>query len=373
MLRLAEAETETTTVQQLNARLQRAFLHRAVERSRYENYCLRTLLTQWRATTAAVVEQVQQAGLYAARRETERLGLGLVWPGRQQALARLLGAVAALIGGWTHQAAQCVQLNLTDLVSLDLREIPDTVNRLVAQTERAVQEAEGDPLLSTTFASVPESVVTELLGTPLGGAHFATSFGDLAATTLTRLRNALLVGLTQGQGVPQVTRSVQGVLGNTRWQAERIVRSEFGRVANQAALAQFDANSALLAGVRWVATLDRRTCLICSALDGRVWADPRQAKVPVTDTHPICRCIVIPVVRGLPGVTLPAGARASAGGAVPDTLTYPEWFKEQPVGLQREILGPTRYGLWSRGKVDLPDFVSARGIRSVASVLRSAS
>lgn len=246
---------------------------------------------------------------------------------------------------------------------------------------REFTEAEGDlpdPLLppdvvpiTPTFASVPTAQLTELLGTPLGGSHYATSFGDLATTLLIRLRNVLLMGLTQGQSVPQVTRLVRAVLRNARYQAERIVRTEYARVAAQAALVQFETNQELLHGVQWVATLDKRTCLQCAALDGKVWENAREAKVPTVDTHPNCRCVLVPIVKELPGLTLPPKQRASAEGPVPDTQTYEAWFTDQSPLLQREILGPTRYRLWYSGKLALPDFVSARGVRSVRDVLRS--
>jgi SPP1 gp7 family putative phage head morphogenesis protein len=359
-------------VQQLNDRLQRVLLHRVVDRSRYENFTLRTILTQWRHSHRAIVGLVRTSGLFTARsREERRAGLGLIWPDRRVQLAQLLDTIAGVLGAMGLHAMTTLQRDLPALVELEVRELPQQVNRELNQV--AAQLAEGQVLLEAegaVFNAVPLAQVTELLGTPLGGAHFATSFGDLSTTVLMRLRNTLLTGLMQGQGVPSVARGVSGVLENTRWQAERIVRSEFGRVANQAALTQFEANAHLLRGVRWVATLDQRTCLQCSNLDRQVWADAARAKVPVVDTHPNCRCTLIPVVKGLPGVTLPPGQRSALEGEVPATLTYNAWFGEQSPKLQREILGPTRYSLWSQGKVGLPDFVSARGVRSVHDVLQ---
>ena len=139
-----------------------------------------------------------------------------------------------------------------------------------------------------TFSSIPVGAITHLLRNPLGGEAFAASFADMGTALLTRLKNTLMSGLLRGTGVGGVAKQVQGVLGNTKWQAERIVRSEFGRVTNQAALAQFDQNKELLNGVQWVATLDDRTCLECGDLDGEVYDDPADAPVPVVDTHPNC-------------------------------------------------------------------------------------
>jgi len=156
---------------------------------------------------------------------------------------------------------------------------------------RELTEAAGDPL-DLTFDAVPDLQLAELLASPLGGALYETAFADLGAATLAQVRGALTAGLAQGKGVPFVARLLQGILGGARWKAERIVRSEYVRVAGQAALATYAQNPDLVSGVQWVATLDgpgkgkSGTCLQCGVLDGRVWTNLDAAPRPVTDTHP---------------------------------------------------------------------------------------
>jgi SPP1 gp7 family putative phage head morphogenesis protein len=219
------------------------------------------------------------------------------------------------------------------------------------------------------FKSVPAVQVTELLGTPLGGAFFQQSFADLGSSLLASLRNVLLWGLTTGQGVQPVARQVQGVMGGARWKAERIVRSEYIRVANQAALTTFAQNEDVLDSVQWVATLDARTCLQCGVLDGRTWENLAAAPVPVVDTHPQCRCTLVPVVKDAEDLGLPPGSRASFSGQVPATLTYDDWFDLQSEDFQRDVLGPKRFDLYRTDRASLGDFATASGVRRVREVL----
>ena len=282
-----------------------------------------------------------------------------------------------LAGIWRLALRTVVQRVSTSLVAfaeLELIEVPQLIQTILdrAHAASSLREVEEPELLrgvGATFTQVPAAQIAQLLTSPLGGAFFLQSFGDLEVRVLTQLRTALTMGLLQGQGVPMVARAVQRALNNSRWQAERIVRSEYGRVAGQAAQLQFKQNERLLSGVRFVATLDQRTCVLCANLDGRTWDDPAKAVVPVIGTHSQCRCVLVPIIKGLPGVEFPTSTRASMSGQVSAKLTYPEWFKQQDSAFQREVLGPTRYTLWKSGKLKLGDFSTAAGVRSVADAL----
>lgn len=220
------------------------------------------------------------------------------------------------------------------------------------------------------FNSVPEGQVASFLSSPLGGTRFAQSFADLATNLLMRVRNILTTGLIQGQGITTVGRLVQAAMGNTRFQAERIVRSEFVRTAAKADLQVYDANRENLDGVQWVATLDDSTCLQCGELDGEVYDDPEDAPIPVDDTHPNCRCKLVPVVKNGEELGFGPASRASMDGEVPATMDYQDWFDEQDEETQRRILGPTRYELYQRDDATLGDFVGAHGVKSVKEVLQ---
>jgi hypothetical protein len=333
----------------LNTRIHRLLLRRAVERTRYENGTLKRLAVSWREVEAALLYFVEGNTLFGGARA------GFGFSVNREGLAALLGEMAGVVGSGLSVQLEILRSDLLDLADLELLELP---NVLSAEIAVAGASASGAAIPGTEiFRSFPGGEVSDLLISPLGGARFAQSLVDLSTLVVTRLRNALVNALSQGMSAAQAGRAVRGVIRASWMQADVIVRSEFVRVANQASLTLFDQNQNLLSGVQWSGTIDRRrkTCIQCGVLDGRVWKKSSEALVPVVNTHPLCACILIPVVRGAPPSK---------------TISYREWFREQDAAMQREILGPTRYKLYKSGGYKLPDFATARGVRSLSSVLK---
>ena len=355
--------------QDVNQALQTLFLRRAVLRTRYENETLQALRAEWAAILPGAIAAVHALNLPTGAPARSLLGARGV-PVRMDTAQQIQGAlnqIAALWRGAMARAAARVAADLRAVAELDALEVPRGVQAVLDRgTGRTVQEAAGDPTPARLlFSRVPVGQIAQLVLTPLAGANAAQAFQDLTLRVLMRIRNLLQAGLQRGDAVGTVARALRGMLGNTRWEAERIVRSEYVRVAGQAAVEQFDQNRDLLRGVRWVATLDRRTCVQCGMLDGRLWPDARRAPVPVVSTHPNCRCVLVPVVRPARGLDLPPSARSAFTGQVPGTTTYPTWFGQQEPAFQQAVLGPTRYRLYRSRRLNLGDFVTAAGVRSV--------
>jgi len=370
----------------VNERLRNLLLRRAVERVRTENACVREVSKVWRQMRKELPLYVKEAGLFSGA----KLGQSGFVVDYRQRLQPLLDKMQTRLWAHMKQIAACVGADLPRIVEYELRTLPKEIDRVLAQAEQEGQEGAtrvpdgsfgGVPLgeasfksgfKSLTFDAPPVLQASELLASPLGGAFYETSFGDLAQSVYRSLRNTLTTGLLTGQSVPQVARGIEGVLANKRWEAERIVRSEFVRAGNQAALLTYQQNEDLLSGVQWLSTLDKRTCLLCAKLDGQVWKDSTKAKIPVTSTHPNCRCTLIPVLKDAEALGLPTdpGTRASFDGQVAATVTYKDWFKDQDAALQKEILGPSRYKLFKKGDYLLKDFAGTRGITAVADLLK---
>jgi len=77
-----------------------------------------------------------------------------------------------------------------------------------------------------------------------------------------------------------------------------ITRTVFNAVQNDGALAAYEANRDVLQGTEWLTARDERVCKICQALDGQQWAfDDPQRQQPPYDSHPNCRCAIIPWIR----------------------------------------------------------------------------
>lgn len=211
--------------------------------------------------------------------------------------------------------------------------------------------------------------------------------GMLRGENVAQLRDRIL-----GQNLPGIgavgkvdLRTVQpaarGLIQTARRNAEGLVRSSVISTANAAHLAAYQANSDIMEGMEWCATLDMRTCPRCAALDGKRWTldgEPLGHGIafPGPALHWADRCTQLPVTKSWETLArenggntrlareldaMDASTRASMDGQVSSKLTYEGWFAEQSAERQEDILGPARYALYKRGKLSFGDLVDGRG------------
>lgn len=95
---------------------------------------------------------------------------------------------------------------------------------------------------------------------------------------------------------------------------------------------------------KYLATLDRRSCVVCGNYDGKVFKSLTDA--PKTPIHLNCRCLVIPIVKGFEDFE---STRASEKGTVEGKTDYATWISQQNEKTQKEILGSTRFDLLKKG------------------------
>ena len=122
--------------------------------------------------------------------------------------------------------------------------------------------------------------------------------------------------------------------------------------------------------VRWLATLDNRTCAICASRDGKVYTNyigsgivhrlGSEKSMPTQPAHTNCRCSYTADVetrarRGALNTDDPRDAYPVKPGT-----TYDSWLKSQPEEFQREVLGKTKYNLYKEGKLKLSAFSNDR-------------
>ena len=116
---------------------------------------------------------------------------------------------------------------------------------------------------------------------------------------------------------------------------------------------------------QFLATLDHRTCLLCS--NAEAGSPYKIGTAPRPPLHQRCRCIVIPAQdepTDRPFVNddrsvkdIPKNERAGKIGQT--TVDYPAFFERQTAAAKREILGPARYELYRSGKFKVQDFADA--------------
>lgn len=282
----------------------------------------------------------------------------------------------------------------------------------VSETAREAALLERAIPIEVSMATVPVEQLRAIATTePFRGNRLQEWFETLARSDQKRLREAIQIGMVQGEGIPAIIKRVagtkeasfaDGALASTRREAEAIIRTGVNHVSNSAREEVWDANSDIISALRWTSTLDGRTTPICQARDGMMAPvgdkplpegaeplDPPGARPPA---HVNCRSVMVAVIDGVgvlgnrPAVRdtrrpddretdFRAEARRTGRpiqeiraewareniGTVPAKQTYDSWLRQQPAAFQDEVLGPGRAKLFRDGSLSLDQFVDASG------------
>jgi len=210
---------------------------------------------------------------------------------------------------------------------------------------------------------------------------FGKPLGDWWSKQSQELRDAfetqMRIGAVRGESVQQLMArifggtvqngvKVPGIMEGATRRAQALVRTGILSLSNGAREAVIKDNADIVKGVQWVATLDKGTCPICGALDGKAWSlddltqtlDGEAIEMPgMPPVHPNCRCTVIPVLRsfremGIDADEIPPGTRASMDGQIPATVSYEQWFASKDLefpGFAEAVLGKANAALWKAG------------------------
>lgn len=304
---------------------------------------------------------------------------------------------------------------------------------------KALSEHEFDFTTSVIRAVLPDSVdvlavLVERIAAAVGSRPFEGRLlkdwaDDLKTADLARLKDAITQGVIEGRTVDEMVRIVRGskaadyadgILQISRRNAESVVRTAVNHVSNVARDDVFAANSDIIAGVKWVSTLDGRTSAICRGRDGHVAPTPgREDELPADyprlvpsnvrpPAHWGCRSTVVAVfdlatiseqlgerpyvrdsrTRKQREIDFRAEAKADVGeaewkrlgeegrkplikakrdawaeaniGRVPAGVTYDEWLRKQPAAFQDDVLGKGKAQLFRQG-MKLDRFVDQAG------------
>lgn len=223
-----------------------------------------------------------------------------------------------------------------------------------------------------TLASLTKDVLID--GAP-SSAWWEKQAEDTAFKFAAQVRQGVINGETNERIVARIAgRSGEpGLLEVSRRNARALVHSSVMSAANEARLATFRKNSRLIAGVRWLATLDGHVCARCAALDGQAW-DLDGGKLKGTKVefqappiHWNDRCVLSPIPKSFRDLGIPIdeptdeGERASAFGPVPGGTTFAEFFARLSPAQQDKQFGKTRAQMFRDGKITIRDLVSGTG------------
>lgn len=177
------------------------------------------------------------------------------------------------------------------------------------------------------------------------------------------IRTGYLTSETTNQIIKNVMGSVtkplsvmdKGQMQTFKNSVTRNTRTVLQAFASETRREIYNRNSRYIKKVKYLSTLDRRTCLVCAEKDGKIFNLDEAPELPI---HYNCRCVLVPVIVGIETVS---DTRPMENGVTEGSVTYPEWLEKQSDEVQREILGASRYKLYKNGN-DLDVFTENNNV-----------
>jgi len=185
-----------------------------------------------------------------------------------------------------------------------------------------------------------------ILDTPLGirdsgrGALLRDFISTWTASEVRAIEGTIRRGVFEGKASSEIIaelhgtperRYQDGLINVTRRHAEAVVRTAIQHVATVAREETYAANPGVIIGYSWLATLDKRTCPSCAALDDKQF---KLGVGPRSPLHISCRCTMLPVLN-VKYEYLDSGVYGADG-------SFYEWLKAQPAEFQDLAIGSTR-------------------------------
>lgn len=238
---------------------------------------------------------------------------------------------------------------VTDVVSFSQRE---AIASAFAQTEAIMAAAYRDlpKGMLQSFTRFDEFAVRNIVFRLNNESYLRTLTRQFEQHAVLAVKNTLIDGVITGRSIKEIKHEFVTQLDIVPTRAETIARTEIISAYRDANLERYRHSSAVK-GWQWSATLDHRTCAMCIAMDGQVFP----LSVPFA-THPSCRCSPIPVLYTFQELGL--GYLGLQEPVPPDFgKRGEEWFKSQPLSVQENILGKSKFELYRTNQINLQDLV----------------
>lgn len=214
-----------------------------------------------------------------------------------------------------------------------------------------------EPSAEMIAAAVLADPLELAVGSRRQAINIAGALSQFGSKKTADILSEIAIGSSLGETQRQIIRRLTSLGVSHEEQVGSLVRTVTNHVASSARSQTLKANEDILEGKKRVATLDNRTTPLCRSLDGKV--------VPLSEPPPPfhwgCRTTEVPQLKAEYRLDIPGSTRPAVGPdgveQVSSKTTYGEWLKRQPASFQTEVLGPSRYKLFSKGELPIERFV----------------
>lgn len=171
--------------------------------------------------------------------------------------------------------------------------------------------------LSANWNILRDEFIKAALDAPIDGTKFSERIWDNCDDLAQRVYDDILNCIRTGKRPKDIAKAIREDFGVSNYQAVRLVSTELARVTSAAQLDIYH-NSGVVSKVRFLATLEKNTCDICAAYDGKEYDLDKAPAIPV---HPCCRCCHVPIIDD----NKPSKRADNETKEAIDYLTFAEW------------------------------------------------
>jgi SPP1 gp7 family putative phage head morphogenesis protein len=184
--------------------------------------------------------------------------------------------------------------------------------------------------IAWSFVGLPKKQITDILSKPWqsDGRTFSKRIWNQQAKLTSELQTALTQNLILGKPERELAKTISEKFGTSKYNAQRVVRTESSYFAAQGRLALYKALG--IEKYKVLATLDLKTSEICAEMDGKVFkVSEFESGVTANPFHPNCRTTTTPYLDDDDKITGKRIARSADGKTyyVDRHTTYKEWKK----------------------------------------------
>lgn len=150
--------------------------------------------------------------------------------------------------------------------------------------------------IETVINKIPETelnkrAIDQMIMRPWQGGNFSDRVWKNKRLLANQLNDKLRNGIIQGKSPFQIANNLSERMQVGRYQAQRLVRTEYMHVLNQGQIEGYKAKG--YTKLKWHASKDERTCEICGEHHGNEYEIDEAPHLPA---HPGCRCTFVPVI-----------------------------------------------------------------------------
>lgn len=185
--------------------------------------------------------------------------------------------------------------------------------------------------VKANFNRLNPALIKKTLDYPWSGAMFSDRLWQDKATLGRNLRAGLTQSMVLGESIPKITDRINKGIDTSRYNAERIARTETKRVTYCAHNDAYTDMGVEELEYRCANGGDARTCSVCKADNGKHY---KRGEEPTLPRHPNCRCVYIPVVSD----TFGDNELNELTGSVRGAENYEKWREEQDAELKQKRL-----------------------------------